>query len=187
MTRLREYGSRHNLPYVILRPGYVFGPGKRELNARVGIDTFGFFIQVSGSNPLPLTFVDNCADAIVLAGLKPAIEGEIFNVVDDDLPTGRQFLRSYKNLVNPLRCIRIPYSLAYVMCIFWEKYSKWSKKQLPPVFNRRRCAAQWKEMRYSNQKLKDRLGWKPRVPMEEAIEKFLRQFASNGNDDSLKV
>ena len=47
---VREYGNEHNLPYVILRPGYVFGPGKRELNGRVGINTFGFFIQVDGSH-----------------------------------------------------------------------------------------------------------------------------------------
>jgi nucleoside-diphosphate-sugar epimerase len=32
-------------------------------------------------------------------------------------------------------------------------------------------------MRYSNQKLKDRLGWNPRVPMDKAMEAFLAQFA----------
>src|SRR5438552_15485588 len=93
---VREYGEKYKLPYVILRPGYVFGPGKTELNGRVGINTFGFFIQVNGSNLLPLTFVDNCAEAIVLAGLKANVDGEVFNVVDDELPTGRQFLRAYK-------------------------------------------------------------------------------------------
>src|SRR5437762_4731176 len=44
---VREYGEKYKLPYVILRPGYVFGPGKTELNGRVGINTFGFFIQRS--------------------------------------------------------------------------------------------------------------------------------------------
>src|SRR6266576_4649484 len=72
---VREHGEKYKLPYVIVRPGYVFGPGKRELNGRVGINTFGFFIQVNGSNILPLSFVDNCAEAIVLAGLKPGVEG----------------------------------------------------------------------------------------------------------------
>ena len=89
---VREYGREHKLPYVILRPGYVFGPGKRELSGRVGINTFGFFIQVNGSNLLPLSFIDNCAEAIVLAGLRPGVEGEVFNVVDDELISGRQFL-----------------------------------------------------------------------------------------------
>ena len=60
------------------------------------------------------------------------------------------------------------------------------KGQLPPAFNRRRCAADWKGNRYSNQKLHERLGWKPRVPMEQAMEAFLSQFESNGNDDPLK-
>src|SRR6478609_215324 len=96
---VKEYGKKFDLPYVILRPGYVFGPGKTELNGRVAINTFGFFIQVDGSHVLPLTFVDNCAEAIALAGLIPGIEGEIFNVVDDELPTARQFLQAYKKRV----------------------------------------------------------------------------------------
>src|SRR5437868_1495051 len=93
---VKEYGEKYKLPYVILRPGYVFGPGKRELNGRVGINTFGFFIHVGGSNFLPLTFVANCAEAIVLAGLRPGVEGEIFNVVDDESMTSREFLKAYK-------------------------------------------------------------------------------------------
>jgi nucleoside-diphosphate-sugar epimerase len=183
---VKEYGRKHKLPYVIIRPGYVFGPGKRELSGRVGIGTFGFLIQVNGSNFLPLTFVNNCAEAIVLAGLKANVDGEIFNVVDDELLTGRQFLKAYKNKVKPFRSIRIPYFAGYGLCSLWEKYSKWSKNQLPPAFNRRRCAAEWKGNLYSNRKLHDRLGWKPRVRMEKAMESFLGQFESNGNDDPLK-
>src|SRR6266700_7601136 len=71
---VKKYGRKYELPYVIVRPGYVFGPGKRELSGRVGIGTFGFFIQVNGSNFLPLTFVDNCAEAIVLAGLRANVD-----------------------------------------------------------------------------------------------------------------
>lgn len=172
---VKEYGTQYDLPYVILRPGYVFGPGKRELNGRVGINTFGFFIQVNGANVLPLTYIDNCAEAIVMAGLKQGIENETFNVVDDELMTSYEFLKAYKK-VKSSHSVTLPYFAGYVMCLLWEKYCKWSKNQLPPVFNRRRCSAQWKGMRYSNQKLKHRVGWKPRVPMKEAMERFLAQF-----------
>ena len=172
---VREYGDRYGLPYVILRPGYVFGPGKKELSGRIGIDTFGLFIQVNGSNLLPLTFVDNCADAIALAGFSD-VENETFNIVDDELLTGRQFLRAYKRKVSRFRSIRLPYSLAYAICALWEKYSKWSRGQLPPAFNRRRCSAEWKANRFSNQKARERLGWQPRVPMTEAMDAFLSQF-----------
>lgn len=173
---VKEYGNKHKLPYVIVRPGAVFGAGKYELSGRVGVNTFGFFIQIGGSNLLPLTFVDNCAEAIALAGLKAGVESEVFNIVDNEVVTGRQFLDAYKKRVKPFVSIRVPYFLAYVLCLLWEKYSKWSKGQLPLVFNRRRCAAEWKRNRYSNQKLRDRLGWKPRVNMEEAMASFLAQF-----------
>jgi nucleoside-diphosphate-sugar epimerase len=177
---VREYGRERNLPYVNVRPGAVFGPGKPSLSGRLGIDTFGFFVHLGGPNRLPLTFVDNCAEAIILAGLTPGIEGETFNIVDDDLPTSTQFLRAYKKRIGRFFSLRVPYFATEAgICRLWEKYSKWSGNQLPPVFNRRRCAAEWKGNRYSNQKLKDRLGWTPRVPMNQAMEAFLSQFDRN--------
>jgi len=173
---VREYGEHRGLPYVIVRPGAVFGPGKRTLTGRIGIDTFGFFIHLGGSNRLPLTFVDNCAEAIVLAGLKPDINGEVFNVVDDNPLTSREFLAAYRKKVKPFFSIQVPYFVAEGLCLAWEKYSQWSKGQLPPAFNGRRCAAEWKGNRYSNQKLKERLGWSPKVKMEEGLTAFLNQF-----------
>jgi len=176
---VRQYGIERGLPYVIVRPGTVFGPGKQELTGRIGINTFGFFIHLGGSNQLPLTFVDNCADAIVLAGLVPGVDGETFNIVDDELMTSKQFLAAYTNAVGPFFSIRVPYPLAYGLSWAWEKYSKWSKGQLPPVFNRRRCSAEWKGNRYSNRKLRERLGWQPKVSMERSIGAFLSQFESS--------
>ena len=179
---VRQYGIERGLPYVIVRPGAVFGPGKRELSGRIGINTFGFFMHIGGSNQLPLTFVDNCAEAIVLAGLKPGVNGETFNIVDDELITSKDFLAAYGSSTESFFSIRIPYPLAYGFSFAWEKYSRWSKGQLPPVFNRRRCSAEWKGNRFSNEKIRHRLGWRPRVPMKQAMEAFLAQFESNGND-----
>jgi len=172
---VREYGKNRGLPYVILRPGAVFGPGKPDLSGRVGINTFGFFIHLGGSNQLPLTFVDNCAEAIVLAGIKPGVDGEIFNVVDDELLTSREFLSACKG-AKRFFSIWIPYPFAYGLCALWENYSKRSKGQLPPVFNRRRCSAEWKGNQYSNLKLRQQLGWKPKIKMARAMDLFLGQY-----------
>ena len=96
---------------------------RRELNGRVGINTFGLFVQLDGSYPLPLTFVDNCAEAIVLAGLKPGVDGEIFNIVDDEVLTSRQFLAAYKKSAKPFHSVPVPdFRLRYVLPV--EKYSK---------------------------------------------------------------
>lgn len=167
-----EYAQKYGVPYVILRPGAVYGPGAHHITARVGIDTFGVFFHLGGSNQIPLTYVDNCAEAIVLAGLKSGVDGEVFNVVDNDLPSSRQFLRMYKRHGNRFKSIYIPYWLFYSFCWLWENYSRWSEGQLPPVFNRRRCATYWKGNRYSNQKLKDRVGWRPTVSFSEASRRY---------------
>jgi nucleoside-diphosphate-sugar epimerase len=171
---VREYGQKRSLPYVILRPGAVYGPGKPDLSGRVGINTFGFFIHLGGGNELPLTYVDNCAEAIVLAGMTPDVEGEIFNVVDDERMSSRKFLTAYKNAKRSFS-ISVPYPVAYAFCSMWENYSKRTRGQLPPVFNRRRCAAEWKGNRYSNEKIHRLLGWEPKVKLAEAMDSFLSQ------------
>lgn len=175
-----DYGQKHRVPFVILRPGAVYGPGTKHLTARVGIDTFGFFLHLGGSNRIPLTYVDNCADAVVLAGLKPGVDGEIFNIVDDDLPTSRHFLRMYKKYGKRFNSIFVPYWLLYIFCWSWEKYSKWSEGQLPLAFNRRRCAAYWKGNTYSNRKLKDRLGWVPSISFSEASRRYFEYVKKMG-------
>lgn len=169
-----DYGTRCKLPYVIVRPGSVYGPGKASITGRVGIDTFGIFLHMGGSNRIPLTYVDNCADAIVLAGLKPGVDGEVFNVVDDDLPTSRRFLRLYKKHVKGFRSLYMPHAVSYVLSGMWEWYANWSEGQLPPVFNRSRWHAEWKRTRYANARLKQRLGWTPKVPTEQGLMRFFQ-------------
>ena len=167
-----DYARRFRIPYVIVRPGYVYGPGKLAISGRIGIDTFGVFLHLGGSNAVPFTYVENCADAIALAGIKPRVDGEIFNVVDDELPSSRHFLRMYKKNVRQFRSFYVPHAASYLMCWLWERYSAWSQDQLPPVFNRSRWHANWKKTRYSNQKVKARLGWKPRVSTSAGMAAF---------------
>ncbi|HXJ80469.1 MAG TPA: NAD(P)-dependent oxidoreductase [Candidatus Methylomirabilis sp.] len=171
---VREYGNTVGLPYVIVRPGYVYGPGKDDLPARVGIGTFGVFLHLGGSNRIPLTYLDNCADAIVLAGVTRGVDGEVFNVVDDDPPSSRQLLRLYKRHVRRFPSLYIPHAVSYALCWAWERYSRWSEGQLPAVLNRKRWHTDWKRTRYSNEKAKARLGWAPQVPVSEGLSRYLQ-------------
>ena len=172
---VRTYGERHGLKWVILRPGMVYGPGKTELSGRVGINTFGFFIHMGGGNELPMTYVDNCAEAIILAALVPGVEGEIFNVVDDDRLTAREFL-AWRKSARRFFSVWVPYPLIKLGCAWWEDFSRKRQGQLPPVFNRRRCAAEWGGNVYTNEKLRQRLGWRQIVPTATALKQFLAQY-----------
>ena len=171
---LQEYGEKFGVPYVIVRPGHVYGAGNEAITSRVGIGTFGIFLHLGGANTIPLTFVDNCADAIALAGLKKGVDGQVFNVVDDDLPSSRQFLRQYKREVKSFKSIYLPHAVSYLMCRTWEKYSDWSNGQLPPAYNRAGWHASWKSTRYSNKKAKTLLGWTPRVPTSEGLRLYFQ-------------
>jgi nucleoside-diphosphate-sugar epimerase len=169
---VQEYHDRYGIPFVTVRPSVVFGPGRKGIPGAVGMDTFGFFMHLGGNNQLPLTYVDNCADAIVLAGLVRGIDGRTYVVVDDDLPTSSFFLRRYKAEVAGIRSLTIPYPLFYSFCALWEYYARRSEEQLPPVFNRRFCSFNWKGHRYSNRRIKQDLGWKPQIPMDEALQRY---------------
>jgi nucleoside-diphosphate-sugar epimerase len=170
--------SQYGIAHVIVRPGYVIGPGKAAITGRVGIGTFGIFMHLGGFNQLPITYVDNCAEAIALAGLKSGVEGQVFNVVDDDLPSSWQFLRSYKRSVQSFRSIYVPHWLSYTGCYLWERYSTWSEGQLEPVFNRTLWHRYWKRTRYSNLKLKTQLGWTPKVRMAEGLRRYFDSCAA---------
>jgi len=171
---VRHYGETYGIPYVIVRPGYVYGPGNEAITNRVGIGTFGIFLHLGGGNTIPLTFVDNCADAIVLAALKAGVDGHVFNVVDDDLPSSRRFLWLYKRNVRRFASIYLPHAVSYALCAMWEKYSDWSEGQLPSAYNRSAWHAFWKRTRYTNRKAKTLLGWVPPVSTREALDIYFR-------------
>jgi nucleoside-diphosphate-sugar epimerase len=179
---VRQYAHEKGLPYVIARPGVVFGPGKSRIPGRVGIDTFGIFLHLGHGNRMPLTYVDNCAEAIVLAGLIKGIDSEEFIIVDDNLPTSRQFLRDYKKQARRFLSVPVPYRVFYVFSLLWEKYSSWSRGQLPPVFNRKTCAAYFKGNVYSNEKVKTRLRWHPSVRMTDALAQFFASVRAEMHD-----
>jgi len=175
-----EYSKDFGIPSVVVRPGSVYGDGKNAIVGRVGIDSFGVFLHMGGSNTVPFTYVENCADAIILASLVQGVDGEVFNIIDDDLPSSRQFLRWYKKNVRAFRSVYLPHAVSYACCYLWEKYSQWSGGQLPPAFNRKRWHAYWKKTRYSNEKLKERLGWAPRISTAEGLRRYFDSCRQGG-------
>lgn len=165
-----EYFRSHELPLVVIRPGVIFGPGSEILGARVGLKLFGLFLHLGGGNLVPLTYVDNCADAIIFAGTTPDIEGEVFCVVDDDVPTSRKILKRYRREVAPLHTIRIPYILLRLLARFNVWYTNRTNGFLPAIFTPYKVASTWKNQRFTNQKAKEILKWAPRVPMSDALD-----------------
>ena len=176
-----EYRERHGFDLVVLRPGVIYGPGTDggpgggHFSNRVGLSLFGVFAHLGGKNLLPLTYVENCAEAVVVAALAAEASGQIYNVVDDDLVTSAQYLRLYKKKVRPLRSVRVPYWLLLWGSGVVERYSARSKGQLPAIFTPYKTKAMWGGNRFSNRKLKA-LGWKPVVRTADGLERAFAAF-----------
>jgi 2-alkyl-3-oxoalkanoate reductase len=167
---VREYQRQLGFPLVVLRPGVVYGPGGGAISSRVGLSLFGLFLFMGGKNVLPLTYVDNCAEAIAVVGRNPASIGETYNVVDDDLPTASEFLRAYQREVGHLKVVPLPFSATQAMSILVEKYHFWSKGQLPAVFTPYKSKSTWGGNVFDNSKLKA-ASWQPIVSTADGLKR----------------
>jgi nucleoside-diphosphate-sugar epimerase len=177
-----EYSRRHGIPLVVVRPGVIYGPRGSLLSVRVGLTLGPIFVFLGGRNRLPLTYVDNCADAIIAAAGSEAAVGQTFNIHDDDLPTCAEYLRRYRREVGRLRVVRIPYRATLLLSRLIERYHIRSKGQLPAILTPYKARANWKSMRFDNRKIKS-LGWRPLISTDEGLRTTFAGFReqdSNG-------
>jgi nucleoside-diphosphate-sugar epimerase len=165
----------HKLPLVVIRPGVIFGEGRGVLSNRVGLKVGPLLLRMGGSQTMPYTYVENCAAALRCAGLTPGIEGEVFNVLDDGLPTGKGLLKMYRRAGQKVRTLWLPRPAIGPASSLYEWYSRWSQGQLPGVITRYKSDSMWKAVHYTNTKAKTRLGWTPPVPFEEAFRRSVSQ------------
>jgi nucleoside-diphosphate-sugar epimerase len=163
-----EYRQKAGFELVVLRPGVIYGPGGGAFSSRVGLQIGPVFFHLGGSNLLPLAYVVNCAEAIVVAGTHPESAGQAYNVHDDDLPTASRYLREYKRHVKRIRSIRLPYFMTRMLAWALERYHRRSQGQLPAIITRYKAAAAWGGNTFSNAKLRA-LGWRPLVATSDAM------------------
>ncbi|GAC1648202.1 MAG: NAD-dependent 4,6-dehydratase LegB [Acidobacteriaceae bacterium] len=176
-----QYKSKYSFELVVLRPGVIYGPGGGHFSGRVGLNVFGMFLHIGGSNLIPLTYVENCADAIVAAGLSSGNDGAIYNVVDDNIVTSREYLNLYKRHVRRLRSVRVPYAIMQWLSGRVNRYHKKSKGQLPPILTPYKSKALWGGNKFSNARL-HAIGWTQPVPTPDALQMTManlrQQFAT---------
>jgi nucleoside-diphosphate-sugar epimerase len=162
---------------VVLRPGVIYGPGGGAFSTRVGLQIGPVFWNLGGRNVLPLSYVENCAEAIVVAGTHPESASQVYNVHDDDLPSASFYLRQYRKHVRHFRSIRLPYFMTRLFGQLLERYHHRSQGQLPAIFTRYKVASSWGGNRFDNAKLHS-LGWRQLVPTAEGMRRTFEYFRS---------
>lgn len=163
------------LPLVIVRPGVIFGDERGVLSHRVGLPLGPILLRMGGNQQVPFTYVTNCAAAIVRAGQTPGIDGEVINIIDDELPTGRDVLRRYRRSGARLRTLGVPLWSINWLARFNSWYARKTQGQIPAVLTPHRVQAMWRPLRYSNERARRLLGWTPSVGLDEAFARTLKR------------
>lgn len=99
--RIRRYGRRHGLPFVILRPPNIYGPfAPFTMDVITKIRAEQMPIVNGGQNPCNLVYVDNVIEAILLSLWKPDAVGETFFVTDSEVLSWERCLSDYAALLG---------------------------------------------------------------------------------------
>src|SRR5690348_979948 len=98
---VRDHAVRSGWDYTVLRPGGIYGRDNLW-TARLGVRAGGrVWLRTGAWARLPLTYVENCAEAIVLAAETEAASAQTLNVVDDDMPTQRNYAALLRRRTSP--------------------------------------------------------------------------------------
>jgi nucleoside-diphosphate-sugar epimerase len=168
---VRRFEQEGAAEVVVLRPGLVFGPGE-VWHSLLGSPLGPVFLRVGGRAVLPLTYVANCAEAVVLAAEVPGAAGTTLNVVDDDLPTQAQYARAAAAVVPAPRMVTVPWPVMRSVARLVDTGASrllGPDAKLPGIVVPHRLDARFKPLRYSNQRARSVLGWAPRVHWRQAL------------------
>ncbi|MBI1367297.1 MAG: NAD(P)H-binding protein [Planctomycetes bacterium] len=161
--------------WTVLRPGVIFGPGN-EYTSRLGMKLgANLWLRIGAGAILPLTYVENCAQAIVLAAESDAAIGKVLNIVDDQTLTQQQYARLLQQRLRPRpRVIPVAYTLMRILAGLATGTNRRifrGKAKLPQILRTPSLMARCKPLRYTNVAAKKTLGWQPRFDVEQGLDR----------------
>ncbi len=164
---VREYG----LPAVILRPGFIYGPGERHALMRVveKIEAGKMKLIGRGDRLLNNTAIENLCDAILLAIETPNIDGETFNIRDERLVTREEFAHTIADYLGKPYPRHVPERLVRTIVGPIEAIARFRGRQTPPILTYGQIKFLTQNLDYSIAKAKRVLGYWPQVDFQDGI------------------
>ncbi len=171
--------KERNLPAFVVRPGVIFGPGVQPSSPAGSFGMFGRWIFVgSGSLPLPLVYVDDVVDALMIARSRPELEGELVNLVDPAIVTQREYVQIAKRSDNRINAWYVPKSVLMLASVGIELLGSILKRSVP--LSRYRIQSIKPLHNFDQTAARELLGWTPRVGVTEGLRRtFPNQSAEH--------
>jgi len=180
---VRRFAEPRSWELIVLRPGAIWGPGHLDL-ANLGQRLGALHFIIAPRATLPLSYVENCADAFALAVTAPA--DQTLNVVDDELVTAWRFAGEYRRRTKQTAIrVPVPYFLGLLagqLASAARRTIFVGKPPLPNILHPRRYEARFKPLRYCNHGLREGLKWLPRFNLSQAWDRALRPSSSRAGE-----
>ncbi|MEM9003610.1 MAG: NAD(P)-dependent oxidoreductase [Cyanobacteria bacterium P01_F01_bin.86] len=172
---IREFAQEHDAKITLIRPGMIYG---REalwhalLGAEIGENRW---LRIGGNTTMPMTYVENCSEAIIQAVTSTKAIGQTINIVDDELPTQKDYIAGLlKHETEPPKMIPISWPLMQgIANLAWfvNKFLLRKQARLPGILVPAQLQARFRPLQYSNQLAKTLLDWHPRYSFQEALKR----------------
>jgi nucleoside-diphosphate-sugar epimerase len=180
---VRVYVDRGGPEVVIVRPGFVYGPGDRRFLPKL-LDALarGQFVYVGdGAKLLNLSYVDDVAEAMLLAASTPAAAGQAYNLTDGTETSLRAFVELLcSELGIPAPTKRIPPPVAWAACYGAEALARARRAKEAPRLSRGRMRFLHYNQLYSGDKARRELGYRPRYTYREGVAPTLAWYREHG-------
>ena len=171
---VRKYMEDGKINACIIRPGMVYGPGRRPLSVlppHIALKKI-FIILGKPKKKLHLVHVKNLVDALILAGENEKANGCIFNIVDHNDATLKEYMNSYKHLAkNSFFTIYIPPGILQLGFKIIESTIHLLFKKEPSFCYKLKSIS--KNVTYSTEKIEKMLGWRSKVSFGEGFRETL--------------
>jgi polyketide synthase len=179
-AEVRRAERAHGLGVVILRPATVYGPRSVEVVGEMArAIRAGQMLVVGGGHAVAgLSYVDHVADAAVLALQDRAAAGHAFNVTDGLEITWRRFLDDLaEGLGSRAPRWNVPYGVAYALGFSLEQGYRLLRRstgiKTAALLSRQAVQVLGRDQDFSNRKLRELLGWEPRVDYADGLDATL--------------
>lgn len=155
----------------VVRPSNVIGPGS------VWVDGMGFMMKArpffplidGGKHSASLVYVDNLVDGILLASTKEEAVGKTYHFRDDYAVTWKTYFSDLAAAIDAApRFLRLPFPAAWALATAFDRVLR--PLGVETEITRQAIGLVGRDHDVDTSRAKDDLGWRTRVPYEEAIQ-----------------
>lgn len=174
---VHSYRAKGAMEATVIRPANVTGPGSVWVREILGAFNRGPFPLIDeGRYSASLVYVENLVDGIILARDSEVASGRTYNLRDDYRVTWKEYVEALGRLVGKKPSGSLPFRLAWY--IGYITHQLCVPFGLRPPITHQAVGIMGRDNDVSNRRAKEELGWRTRIPWEEAwatIERWVKE------------